>query len=611
MRRSCQSSEKNMAEGGASTDRSLEQTPTWAVAVVCFAFVVISLIIEQSIHHVSSWLFRRNKKALYEALEKLKAELMLLGFISLLLTVGQRPISMICIPQKIAYTMLPCRKQSDTGVVQKLKVATEQLENYPQKRLWESISSEKEVPWKRFLAEAGGGSDYCSSQNGTYPLVSPTGMNQLHIFIFMLAVLHVFYSLLTVGLGRAKMRSWKAWEKETQTLDYEFSNDPARFRLTHETSFARRHISFWSQIPVLKWIVCFFRHLSVTKTDYLTLRHGFIMAHLRPTSKFNFHKYIKRSLDDDFKMVVGISPPLWAFAVIFLLLNVYGWYSFFWLSLVPLVIILLVGTKLQVIITELALEIQGRHAVVKGTPTVQPTNKLFWFNRPQLILFLIHFTLFQNAFQLAFFLWIWYELGLKSCFHDRLDITIIRITIGVVVQLLCSYITLPLYALVTQMGSHMKKAIFEEQTAKALKRWQKNAKKKAKQNRTSNHCSSSTHSSSRFTSSSRLPSGFQSGETTPSGFRSGETTPIHGSSPLHLLRRYKTMGDIEMSDISEMYYHSEYEALDLEKDGSPHHPTQSTQPVFITKAQDAAPTKQQTISQDVDINSKEFSFAML
>eukprot|EP00253_Pinus_taeda_P017180 PITA_17180 len=477
-----------MAEGGASTDRSLEQTPTWAVAVVCFAFVVISLILEQSIHHVSSWLFRRNKKALYEALEKLKAELMLLGFISLLLTVGQRPISMICIPQKIAYTMLPCRKQSDTGVVQKLKVATEQLENYPQKRLWESISSEKEVPWKRFLAEAGGGSDYCSSQNGTYPLVSPTGMNQLHIFIFMLAVLHVFYSLLTVGLGRAKMRRWKAWEKETQTLDYEFSNDPARFRLTHETSFARRHISFWSQIPVLKWIVCFFRHLSVTKTDYLTLRHGFIMAHLRPTSKFNFHKYIKRSLDDDFKMVVGIR---------------------------------------------------------------------------------------------------------------------------VVVQLLCSYITLPLYALVTQMGSHMKKAIFEEQTAKALKRWQKNAKKKAKQNRTSNHCSSSTHSSSRFTSSSRLPSGFQSGETTPSGFRSGETTPIHGSSPLHLLRRYKTMGEIEMSDVSEMYYHSEYEALDLEKDGSPHHPTQSTQPVFITKAQDAAPTKQQTISQDVDINSKEFSFAML
>lgn len=70
---------------------------------------------------------------------------------------------MICIPQKIAFTMLPCRKQSEIGVVQRLKVANEQLEKEPRKRLWESMSSEKEVPWKHLLAEAGGGSDHCSS----------------------------------------------------------------------------------------------------------------------------------------------------------------------------------------------------------------------------------------------------------------------------------------------------------------------------------------------------------------------------------------------------------------------------------------------------------------
>ena len=56
-------------------------------------------------------------------------------------------------------------------------------------------------------------------------------------------------------------------------------------------------------------------------------------------------------------------------------------------------IVLLVGAKLQVIITEMALEIQERHVVVEGAPIVQPTNELFWFGRPQLILFLIHFTL--------------------------------------------------------------------------------------------------------------------------------------------------------------------------------------------------------------------------
>ena len=41
---------KNMA--GASGGRSLEQTPTWAVAVVCFVLVLISIIIEHIIHLV-------------------------------------------------------------------------------------------------------------------------------------------------------------------------------------------------------------------------------------------------------------------------------------------------------------------------------------------------------------------------------------------------------------------------------------------------------------------------------------------------------------------------------------------------------------------------------
>lgn len=37
------------ASGG--NERSLEKTPTWAVTVVCSTFVIISLFIEQAIHH--------------------------------------------------------------------------------------------------------------------------------------------------------------------------------------------------------------------------------------------------------------------------------------------------------------------------------------------------------------------------------------------------------------------------------------------------------------------------------------------------------------------------------------------------------------------------------
>lgn len=37
---------------GASEGRSLEQTPTWAVATVCFVLIVISIVIEQTIHKI-------------------------------------------------------------------------------------------------------------------------------------------------------------------------------------------------------------------------------------------------------------------------------------------------------------------------------------------------------------------------------------------------------------------------------------------------------------------------------------------------------------------------------------------------------------------------------
>ena len=43
----------------------------------------------------------------------------------------------------------------------------------------------------------------------------------------------------------------------------------------------------------------------------------------------------------------------------------------------------------------MGLRIQERGEIVKGTPLVQPGDDLFWFNRPRLIIYLIHFVLFQ------------------------------------------------------------------------------------------------------------------------------------------------------------------------------------------------------------------------
>jgi len=289
---SSDSSSTMAAPGG----RELPDTPTWAVAVVCMVLVLISVAMEHALHKLTHWFHKRHKKALAEALEKMKAELMLVGFLSLLLTVLQAPISKICISEKAGSVMLPCK-------VDKAAYAGKGGDGKDnRRRLLSLIQGETH---RRFLAGAPA-EDVCAAK-GQVALMSAGSMHQLHIFIFVLAIFHVVYSVITMALSRLKMRKWKKWEAETASLEYQFSNDPSRFRFTHQTSFVKRHMGL-SSITGVRWIVAFFRQFftSVTKVDYLTLRQGFINAHLSPNTKFDFHKYIKRSLEDDFKVVVGI-----------------------------------------------------------------------------------------------------------------------------------------------------------------------------------------------------------------------------------------------------------------------------------------------------------------
>ncbi|CAA7045196.1 unnamed protein product [Microthlaspi erraticum] len=324
-------------------------------------------------------------------------ELMILGFISLLLTFGETYILKICFPSKAA--MLPCPFENASTLAPSLS---------------------------RHLLAAD--DFHVNCKNGSDPLITLKGLHQLHILLFFLAIFHILYSLVTMMLSRLKIRGWKKWEQETLSHDYEFSIDQLRLRLSHETSFVRAHISVWTKLPFFFYVECFLRQffVSVGRTDYLTLRHGFISAHLAPGRQFNFQRYINKSLEDDFKLIVGISPVLWASFVIFLLFNVNGWRTLFWASVPPVLIILAVGTKLQAILATMASEITETHAIVQGMPLVHGSDRYF--------------------------------------------------CLGALI--LCSYITLPLYALVTQMGSHMKKAVFAEQMAKALKKWHKDIKTK-------------------------------------------------------------------------------------------------------------------------------------
>ncbi|XP_014492170.1 MLO-like protein 11 isoform X1 [Vigna radiata var. radiata] len=448
--------------------RSLALTPTWSVATVLTVFVAVSLLVERSIHRLSNWLRKTNRKPLLAALEKMKEELMLLGFISLLLTATSRMIANICIPSKFYNSAFaPCtRSQID-----------EQMEEN---------GSEKRKLWMASAYHVSGrmlnGINRSTCKEGYEPFVSYEGLEQLHRFIFVMAVTHISYSCLTMLLAIVKIHSWRVWEDEAH-MDRRDSLSEITRELTmrRQSTFVKSHLSN----PLFKnssliWVTCFFRQFahSVVRADYLTLRKGFIMNH-HLSLKYDFHSYMVRSMEEEFQRIVGVSGPLWGFVVGFMLFNIKGSNLYFWIAIIPVSLVLLVGTKLQHVIATLALENAGIAGFFPEAK-LRPRDELFWFNKPELLLSLIHFILFQNAFELASFFWFWWQFGYDSCFIRNHLLLYLRLILGFAGQFLCSYSTLPLYALVTQMGTNYKAALIPQRIRETIHGWGKAARRKRK-----------------------------------------------------------------------------------------------------------------------------------
>ncbi|VVA92381.1 unnamed protein product [Arabis nemorensis] len=450
------------------TERTLGLTPTWSVATVLTVFVVVSLIVERSIHRLSNWLQKTKRKPLFAALEKMKEELMLLGFISLLLTAISSTIANICVSSSFYDNrFVPCTRYE----------INEELDS--------TISSVKRNGLSRSLyfhilrrRLVGISENTCSE--GHEPFVSYEGMEQLHRFIFIMAVTHVIYSCLTMLLAIVKIHSWRIWEDEAQMDQNDCLTVVAREKIfRRQTTFVQCHTSApLVKNSVLIWVICFFRQFghSVVRSDYLTLRKGFIVNH-HLTLRYDFHSYMIRSMEEEFQKIVGVSGPLWGFVVAFMLFNIKGSNLYFWIAIIPITLVLFVGAKLQHVIATLVLENAGITEYASGIK-LRPRDELFWFKKPELLLSLIHFIQFQNAFEMASFFWFWWQFGYSSCFLRNHLLVYLRLILGFSGQFLCSYSTLPLYALVTQMGTNYKAALLPQRVRETIHGWGKATRRK-------------------------------------------------------------------------------------------------------------------------------------
>ncbi|RYR68697.1 hypothetical protein Ahy_A03g015181 [Arachis hypogaea] len=63
-----------MAAGEQEEQRTLEETPTWAVSICCFFFILLSLSIEVGLHKLSAILKKNNRRSLGKALAKIKTD---------------------------------------------------------------------------------------------------------------------------------------------------------------------------------------------------------------------------------------------------------------------------------------------------------------------------------------------------------------------------------------------------------------------------------------------------------------------------------------------------------------------------------------------------------
>ncbi|XP_074307202.1 MLO-like protein 15 [Silene latifolia] len=373
-----------------------------------------------------------NRKFLYKALQKLKEELLLMGFISLLLARLQDEIVKVCIPASWATKGLPCNPASGITDIH--------------------TSTTAHFSTGRHLLAEGVVQSYCQ-QKGKVPLLSYHALHDLHILIFILAVVHVVVCALTVLLGAIKISQWRKWEEEI-IKNINCSDNELRVLDIKNDSFIKNRF-MGTEARKRIWLQSFAKHLygSVSESDYFAMRTGFIMTHCRDNPNFNFYDYMIRAFEADFAKVISISWYVWVIVVISLLLNLAGWHMYFWIAFLPLTLLLILGTKLEQVITVLATEVVSRHSEDVEEIQIQPSDHYFWFNKPKITLLLINVILSCNSFAVALFFWIYTRYGFHPCSMERNIFTIPRLIIVIIVQILLSYSTLPLYAIVTQMGS--------------------------------------------------------------------------------------------------------------------------------------------------------------
>jgi mlo protein len=290
--------------GGGEGELGYEETQAWRLAVFFVGFLLISVGGESLLHKLEHHAKEKKMHGLNETVKKCKDELMLLGFISMLLVICQENILGICVPDS-----------------------------------WDPTNATVAGAQRRALA-----SIEVECPEGRVQFITISALHQVHIFIFLMGLSHIVTGSVTMVLCMARIKKWRQWESYGDSFE-------AVLRGTQRAAPSGRRASLGTKANIERMrrssITTLASDEAMTKEEwmlkaitepnskcmattrdlflggdmlmYLYLRRYFIRKHRRKQD-FDFLKYITQCMADEYAKTMDLSAGDWTVATLTVLL---------------------------------------------------------------------------------------------------------------------------------------------------------------------------------------------------------------------------------------------------------------------------------------------------
>ncbi|KAL4451706.1 hypothetical protein ABPG75_007368 [Micractinium tetrahymenae] len=335
------------------TGPSIADLPGWRIGLIFLLFCIIAIAYDYGAEALDRYLKRHGKRALRHVVRRLQGELLVLGLLSLLLVAFESYLLRICIPCSGDACAWGC---PEPPYVEQGQAGSSGAGGHRRLRTLQAA-------W----AGAGGGRGLLASGAtgqlgclqaeetcglGSEPFWSQLAIVQAHLFLFVIAVVHILYACISMLLCLWKLRRWRRYEEAAREqplrpLHSRFLPRPGDHALAH---FLRCTASMLAD--------------SVNGDVYASLRRLFI-ERLDVHPAFNFHEFLVESMEEEFAGIVGVSSVLWCILLLWIMLPPAS-YQMVWLPALAVSAGFVVAVKLQSIIICLAEDAYQLYGLCSG-----------------------------------------------------------------------------------------------------------------------------------------------------------------------------------------------------------------------------------------------------